>query len=304
MSASTAQPARIRGIAELPLAVVARAIRTAPALALGAILVGFCIGLAVASFGVHDLAYQNNLVERLQPPAWFSGGGGHILGTDSLGRDVLARIMTGIRISLMIGVSSVAIAGIVGVAVGMIAAYLGGWIDDIMMRITDAVLAIPLVLLAISVVAVLGPGITNLIGIIAFTQWMVYARTARAETLVLKEQAFVAAARSIGARDWWILVRHVLPHLIPSAIVLATLNISSVVLLEAGLSYLGLGVQLPNPSLGSMLTEGQQYIFRAPWLAIFPGLALVILVMGVNLLGEGIRARLDPYHRPTVEKPL
>jgi peptide/nickel transport system permease protein len=143
------------------------------------------------------------------------------------------------------------------------------------------------------VIAVIGGGIRNLILVIAFTQWMTYARTARGETLVLRETPFVTAARSLGSSDAHILRRHVLPHLLPSAIVLATLNVSLAVLLEAGLSFLGLGVQPPEPSLGSMLTEGRQYITRASWLAIYPGIVLLLLVLGINLLGDGLRSRLD-----------
>ena len=171
--------------------------------------------------------------------------------------------MIAVRISLEIGAASVAIAGIVGVFLGMVAGYFGGWVDDVIMRISDSVLAIPIVLLALSVLAVVGGGIRNLILVIAFTQWMTYARTARAETLALREQDYVRAARATGARSTRILRRHILPHLLPSATALATLNVSVAILLEAGLSYLGLGVQPPDPSLGSMLTDGRQYIYRA-----------------------------------------
>jgi peptide/nickel transport system permease protein len=265
-----------------------------PALVAGAVLVTIFVGVALASLALHGQAYSQDLIARLQPPAWQSGGhAANLLGTDSLGRDVLARIMTGCRISLEIGLAAVAIGGILGVVLGMVAGYFGGWLDDIVMRITDAVLAIPIVLFALSVIAVVGGGIRNLILVIAFTQWMTYARTARGETLVLRETPFVTAARSLGSGHAHILRRHILPHLLPSAIVLATLNVSTAVLLEAGLSFLGLGVQPPDPSLGSMLTEGRQYITRAPWLAIYPGLALLLLVLGINLLGDGLRARID-----------
>jgi peptide/nickel transport system permease protein len=266
---------------------------SSPAAAVGLVLLLFFLGLAVAGATMHGAAYTQNLIERLDRP----GTSGHLLGTDTLGRDVLARIMVAVRISLEIGAAAVAIAGTVGVALGMVAGYFGGWVDDILMRITDSVLAIPIVLLALSVLAVVGGGIRNLILVIAFTQWMTYARTARAETLALREQDFVRAARAIGARSGRILRRHVLPHLLPSAIALATLNVSVAILLEAGLSYLGLGVQPPDPSLGSMLSEGRQYIFAANWLAIYPGLALLLLVLAINLLGDGLSAFLDPRAR-------
>lgn len=260
-----------------------------PALWIGGALVVLFVGFALASFFLHDRAYSQDLVARLLPP----GAQGHLLGTDSLGRDVLARIMTASRISLEIAVAAVAIGGVLGVGLGMVAGYFGGWLDDVVMRITDAVLAIPIVLFALSIIAVVGGGIRNLILVIAFTQWMTYARTARGETLVLREAAFVTAARSLGCGHWRIMRRHILPHLLPSAIVLATLNVSTAVLLEAGLSFLGLGVQPPDPSLGSMLTEGRQYITRASWLGIYPGLALLLLVLGINLLGDGLRSRID-----------
>ncbi len=265
-----------------------------PALIAGGTLVGIFVALALASLALHGKVYDQDLLARLQPPFYSAGGtGAHLLGTDSLGRDVLARIMAGTRISLEIAVVAVALGGISGVALGMIAGYFGGWVDDLLMRFTDAVLAIPLVLFALSVIAVIGGGVRNLIVVIAFTQWMTYARTARGETLVLREALFVTAARSVGCGHARILLRHILPHLLPSAIVLATLNISTAVLLEAGLSFLGLGIAPPDPSLGSMLTEGRQYITRAPWLAIYPGLSLLLLVLAINVTGDALRTRLD-----------
>jgi peptide/nickel transport system permease protein len=279
-----------------------RFVTSSASAAIGLALVLAFIGIAIASFTQHGPAYDQSLIDRLDPP----GTPGHLLGTDTLGRDVLARIMIAVRISLEIAAAAVLIAGTVGVLIGMSAGFFGGWLDDLTMRISDAVLAIPIVLLALSVLAVVGGGIRNLILVIAFTQWMTYARTSRAETLTLREQDYVRAARAIGARNGRILRRHMLPHLLPSAIALATLNVSVAILLEAGLSYLGLGVQPPDPSLGSMLTDGRQYIFRADWLAIYPGLALLLLVLGINLLGDGISSFLDPraQRRATELKPL
>jgi peptide/nickel transport system permease protein len=272
---------------------------SSPAATMGLLILLFFVGLAVAgTFVYHDSAYNQSLIDRLDPP----GTAGHVLGTDTLGRDVLARIMIAVRISLEIGAASVAIAGTFGVLIGMVAGYFGGWVDDVIMRISDSVLAIPIVLLALSVLAVVGGGIRNLIFVIAFTQWMTYARTARAETLALREQDYVRAARATGARSTRILRRHMLPHLLPSAIALATLNISVAILLEAGLSYLGLGVQPPDPSLGSMLTDGRQYIYRASWLAIYPGLALLLLVLAINELGDGLSSFLDPRAKRRVSE--
>ena len=272
--------------------------RAYPGGAVGGVLLLVFVALALASGLVEGAAYDNELTHRLQPPAWEGGGSAdHLLGTDSLGRDVAARILVAIRISLLVAAASVLIAGVIGVALGLVAGYAGRWVDDVLMRATDTMLAIPIVLLAITVMTVLEPGIRSLILVIVLTQWMTYARVVRGEALSLKHQLFVTAARAVGARDLRILRRHILPQVLPSAIALATLNISIVVLLEAGLSYLGLGVQLPDPSLGSLLNEGRQYVHRAPWLAIYPGLALLLLVLAVNLFGDGLRAHLDPHAR-------
>ena len=297
--AAAALPARTsRRVLARTLRAVSDFVRAYPVAGAGGFLVLVFVGLAIAAGAVHDRAYDQDLIARLTPPAWQGGGGiAHPLGTDTLGRDVLARVMTAVGISLEVSVAAVAISSVLGVLLGMVAGYAGGWLDDVIMRIADSVLAIPLVLLAISVIAVLGPGIRNLILVIAFTQWMTYARTARAESLVLREQPYVVAARSLGARHSTVLLRHVLPHLLPSAIALATLNLSIVILLEAGLSYLGLGVQLPDPSLGSMLSEGRQYINRASWLAIWPGVSLLLLVLGLNLLGNGLRSHVSPHSK-------
>ena len=260
----------------------------------GGLVFAFIVMGAVSPF-VHGAAYNQDLLGRLTPPAWQGGGSTrHLLGTDTLGRDVLARIVTAVGISLLIATVSVLAAGAIGVLLGVLAGYRGGWLDHVVMRVADSFLAVPLVLLAVSVIAVAGPSVRNLILLIAGTQWMLFARTARAETLSLRERPFVVAVRSLGARTSTILFKHIVPHVLPSVIALATLNLSIVVLLEAALSYLGLGIQAPDPSLGSMLFEGRQYIERASWLGIWPGLALLLLVLGVNLLGEGLRSHLDP----------
>lgn len=271
-----------------------------PATIVGAVIVGAFVVLALLSGLLHGPAYEQDLIARLQPPAYADGGSwSHPLGTDSLGRDVAARIAVSIRISLSVAATAVLIAGLAGLVLGVVAGYAGGWLDDVVMRLTDAAIAIPLVLLALTVIAVLGTDFRTLVIVIAATQWMTYARTARAETLVIREQPYVVAARSLGASTASLLARHVLPHVLPSMLALATLNVSVVILLEAALSYLGLGVQLPDPSLGSMLSEGRQYITRATWLGIWPGATLFVLVLGVNLLGEGLRAIFDPHSRPT-----
>lgn len=271
--------------------------RTYPAGAMGAVLLLVFIAVANAASFVQDPAYSNDLVHRLQPPAWSGGSVDHVLGTDSLGRDIAARIIIAMRISLLIGAASVLVAGVVGVALGLLSGFAGRRVDAVIMRATDTMLAVPIVLLAITVMTVLAPGIRSLVFVIALTQWMTYARVVRAETLALKQELYIVAARAVGARTFRTLFKHVLPQVLPSAIALATLNVSFVILLEAGLSFLGLGVQLPDPSLGSLLNEGRQYVSRASWLAIYPGLALLLLVLSINLFGDGLRAYLDPETR-------
>jgi peptide/nickel transport system permease protein len=189
------------------------------------------------------------------------------------------------------------VAGTVGVALGLLSGFAGGRIDAIIMRATDTMFAVPIVLLAITVMTVLRPGIQSLVFVIALTQWPTYARVVRGETLAVKEELFVTAAHAIGVGQLRTLRKHILPQVLPSVIALATLNVSFIILLEAGLSFLGLGVQLPDPSLGSLLNEGRQYVSRATWLAIYPGLALLFLVLSINLLGDGLRAYLDPETR-------
>jgi peptide/nickel transport system permease protein len=271
--------------------------RTYPAGAVGALLLLTFIGLAAAASFVNSAAYSTELVERLQPPTWTGGSADHLLGTDSLGRDVAARILIAIRISLLVAAASVLVAGTVGVALGLLSGFAGGRIDAIIMRATDTMFAVPIVLLAITVMTVLRPGVQSLVFVIALTQWPTYARVVRGETLAVKEELFVTAAHAIGVGQLRTLRKHILPHVLPSVIALATLNVSFIILLEAGLSFLGLGVQLPDPSLGSLLNEGRQYVNRATWLAIYPGLALLFLVLSVNLLGDGLRAYLDPGTR-------
>lgn len=272
--------------------------RTFPAGVLGAVLLVMFITLALASPSVEDKAHRNEPVERLTPPAWAAGGSSaHVLGTDSLGRDLLARIMVAVRISLTVAAVSIAAAILIGIVLGALAGYVGGWLDDVLMRATDTMLAIPIILLAISVMAVLEPGIRTLVLVIAATQWMTFARVARAEVLATKQQQFVVAARAIGAPHARILLRHIVPQLLPSVIALGTLNVSVIILLEAGLSFLGLGVQPPDPSLGSLLSEGRQFIVAARHLAVYPGLALLLLVLSINLVGDGLRAYLDPRTR-------
>jgi peptide/nickel transport system permease protein len=239
-----------------------------------------------------------DLASTLVPPAWTAGGtGAHPLGTDNLGRDLLARIIWGSRVSVIVGLSVVAIGGSIGVTAGLLAGYRRGWVDAIIARITDVQLAFPLVLLAVAIVAVVGPGLWTVIAAIGLTSWVQYVRVVRAETMSLREREFVLAAEAAGASSPRILRKHLLPNVASAAIVLGTFEIARAIVLESSLSFLGLGVPPTTPSWGGMLADGRQYLDTAWWIALFPGLAIVIAVMGVNLLGDGLRDALDPESR-------
>src|SRR5919109_1393644 len=238
---------------------------------------------------------KNNLLERLTPPMWSVGGtSSYPLGTDTLGRDVLSRLLYGARISLLVGVSAVAMSSVLGVSLGLIAGYYGGWLDDVLMRLGDIQLAFPILVLAIAVLAVLGASLGNVILVLGISGWITFARLARGETLSLKEREFVEAARAIGLSDRGILWQHILPNVLSSITVVATFSVARVIIAEASLSFLGLGVPPPTPSWGAMLDEGRNYITTAWWLALFPGLAILTLVLGINLVGDWVRDLLDP----------
>jgi peptide/nickel transport system permease protein len=236
-----------------------------------------------------------DLAATLQPPMWIAGGThAHLLGTDNLGRDLLARIIWGARVSAIVGISVVAIGGTIGVTAGLLAGYRRGWVDAVIARITDVQLAFPLVLLAVAIVAVVGPGLWTVIAAIGLTSWVQYVRVVRAETMSLREREFVAAAEAAGAGPTRVLARHLLPNVASAAIVLGTFEIARAIVLESSLSFLGLGVPPTTPSWGGMLADGRQYLDTAWWTALFPGLAIMTAVMGVNLLGDGLRDALDP----------
>lgn len=221
----------------------------------------------------------------------------HILGTDDLGRDVLSRMLWGGRISLEVGFIAVGIATIIGVILGAIAGYYGGWVDSSIMRAVDIMLSIPTIFLVLAVIAILEPNIVNIMVVIGLTSWMEPARLIRAEFISLKEREFVIAAHALGAKDARIIVKHVLPNGLSPILVSATMGIGGAILIESALSFLGLGVQPPTPSWGSLLSSGKDNIEIAWWLSLFPGLAILVTVLGYNLLGEGIRDALDPRQR-------
>lgn len=281
--------------------VASAAIRN-PSLAIG--LAGVLLAAGVAFLAPlltpHD-PLVSNLTARLTPPAWASGGSrDHILGTDQLGRDVLSRIIYGSRTSLLVGVSAVGIAATLGTAAGIIAGYRGGFVDEVLMRIADIRLNIPFVLLLITVLAIFGSGLRNIIILLALTEWVIYARVIRAETLGVREREFVAASRALGAKDGWIMRRHILPSVASLVVVLASVEVGQLILLESTLGFLGLGVPPPTPTWGNMLGEGREYLANAWWLATFPGLALTITVICLTLVGDGLRDWLDPHSRERV----
>jgi peptide/nickel transport system permease protein len=225
----------------------------------------------------------------------------HPLGLDDLGRDVLSRVIFGARVSLRVGFSVVLIASAIGIALGSIAGYFGGAIDVTIMRICDILLAFPGILLAIALVAVLGPSLNNVILALATIGWVGYARLVRGQVLKVREMEYVTAAKALGARSPRVIALHVLPNVINPVIVMATLGLAGAILAEAALSFLGLGVQPPTPSWGSMLTSGRQYLGIANHLAIYPGIAIMLAVMGLNFLGDGLIDALDPKYRKRME---
>ena len=223
--------------------------------------------------------------------------GQHLFGTDELGRDVLSRMIWGARVSLEVGFVAIGIATLIGILLGALSGYYGGYIDSAVMRAVDIMLSIPTIFLVLAVIAILEPSIFNIMVVIGLTSWMEPARLVRAEFISLKEREFVTAARALGASDGRIIFRHVLPNGLSPILVSATMGVGGAVLVESALSFLGLGVQPPTPSWGSLLSSGKDNIEIAWWLSAFPGLAILVTVLGYNLLGEGIRDALDPRQR-------
>jgi peptide/nickel transport system permease protein len=238
---------------------------------------------------------EQDINQRLKEPGWRNAAGqAHVLGTDHLGRDILARIIYGSRVALVVGLSAVLISGVLGMAIGLVSGYFGGKVDDFFMRLADIQLAFPFILLAIAVIGVLGPSLRNIIVVIGVSSWVVYARVVRGEVLSIREREFVQAAIALGSRDGRVVLRHVLPNAFTPWLVVATLDMARVIVIESALSFLGLGVQPPTPTWGGMLADGRVYLSTAWWLATFPGLAILVTVLGINLLGDGLRDTLDP----------
>jgi peptide/nickel transport system permease protein len=248
--------------------------------------------VVAAVIGPWVMPYESsaqNLALRLQGPS-----AAHWLGLDELGRDILARLLVGARISLLVGVSVVSVSAVVGVAIGALAGYVGGWLDETVGRLMDVLLAFPGILLAIGLVAVLGPSLTNVIIALAVIGWVGYARLVRGQVLRVRELEYVQAARALGAPLARVLVVHVVPATLSAVTVQATLGMAGAIIAEASLSFLGLGVQPPTPSWGTMLDAGRSHLLDAPHLTIFPGMAIALLVLGFNFVGDALRDRLDP----------
>ncbi len=263
----------------------------------------FCVLLViVVAFAAPLIAPQDpsriSVKDRLMPPAWVEGGSGaHLLGTDGLGRDLFSQVVYGSRISLLVGFSSVIVAGLLGVVLGLLSGYYGGKLDTILMRIADIQSAFPFILLAITLMATLGPGLVNIIITLGVTGWVEYARMVRGQVLSLREKEFIEAACCAGVPNWLILFRHILPNTVAPVIVVASFAVSGNIIAEAGLSFLGLGVPLSVPSWGGMLSQAQEVMSRAWWPSVFPGLAITIAVFGVNVVGDWLRDYLDPQLR-------
>lgn len=266
-----------------------------------AALVLLAIFVLAAIFGPwlveHD-PMRGSLRARLDPPVWVEGGSAtHLLGTDRLGRDILARIVQGARISLAVCVVVIAIAGSVGTAVGTLAGYVGGWLDRVLMRVVDLALSLPVILLALLLGAVAGPSFTNIVIVISLVLWSQYARMARGETLRVRNEDYVDLARTSGLGHGRIVFGHVLPNIAPALIVVATLQVGVVIVLESSLSFLGVGVPPPNPSWGSMVADGRGQVVDAWWISLFPGLAILVVVMAVNIVGDTLTDRINPALR-------
>ena len=263
----------------------------------GAVVMLFVVGaLCAPLLPLHD-PLRGSIGDRLRAPSWMGGSTDFLLGTDTLGRDLLARIIYGARVSLAVGVVTVAIAASIGTTLGLLAAWFGGWPDRLSGRVAELLLAFPMLIFAVGFMSIAGPGFWTIIFALSFKSWVEFSRLVRGQTLVEKEMEYVLAAQALGSHQLRILFKQVLPNVIHTVLVLATLRMGYVIIMEASLSFLGLGIQAPTPAWGTMINDGRDQMLNAWWISTFPGLAVVALVLGMNLLGEGLREVLDPRLR-------
>ena len=238
---------------------------------------------------------ETDLFLRLQPPAWAEGGDwSYLLGCDALGRDILSRIIYGTRISIFIGASVILVATTIGILAGLASGYLRGWVDVVISRIVDILLGFPYLIFAIGLMAMMGPGLVNIILALAYKEWVIPCRVVRGETLATSQLEYVEAARALGASDRHIMLKEILPNILSPVVVVSTIRMAHVIILEASLSFLGLGVQPPTSSWGSMVADGRAFILEAWWVSTFPGLAILLLVLAINVASQGLRDAFDP----------
>lgn len=267
------------------------------ALGAGIVLGAVLIAIFAPYIAPHD-PYKQDLLSRLQPPVWSElGAWKHPLGTDNYGRDMLSRLIYGSRLSIMVGVAAALLSAVLGSVLGMLAGYKGGRMQQVIMRFADAHLAFPEILLAILIVAAIGGSALNLILVLGVSGWMVYARVMYNMTRAVRERPFIEAAVSHGAGDLYIIARHIFPQLVPVLTVVGTLQVAQMILQETALSFLGLGLPPPTATWGNMLAEGRDRLWVAPWIANLSGLAIIVVVWGINMLGNGLREQLDPKSR-------
>lgn len=279
------------GPSQSPLATAWRRLRRMPGPMIGLSIVTFMVLVAIFAplIAPHDPIKDANIMNAMIPP-----GKQYLLGSDGTGRDVLSRLIYGSRISLTVGVVVQSISLVVGVTLGLLAGFFGGWVDDIITGLTTILQAFPGLLFAIAVMSVLGPGLYNVFVALGLVGWPTISRLVRGEVLALREREFVQGARALGARNSRIILKHLLPNCLGPVIVVVTLGMASAILSEASLSFLGLGTQPPTPSWGAMLSAGREYLFDAPWLTVYPGIAIFLTILGLNLLGDGLRDVFDP----------
>jgi ABC-type dipeptide/oligopeptide/nickel transport system permease subunit len=266
----------------------------------GLVATGLLVLIITSAVFAPWLAPKDPLVvdirHRLAPPVWMAGGTPeNVLGTDQVGRDLLSRVIYGGRVSLVVGVAAVLISASLGVLLGLGAGYFGGRADAVIMTVVNVMLAFPFILLVLAVIAVLGPSLVNMIIVLGVADWPLYIRVVRAETRALRERDFIAASRALGLGHLRIVLRQILPNLVSTIVVIATLQVARVIILESFLSFLGLGIQPPTPAWGNMLGEGRVYMLNSWWIAAFPGLAIFVTTLAINLMGNALRDWLDPH---------